>query len=611
VAVGDFNGDGKLDLGVTANFYTPGHYGPGYWGYWGGYYPGPWYSGYYTGSANVLLGNGDGSFSGPNTTWLGTGYHTSAAVANFNGDTIDGHPVQDFVTINSDYGAVSVLLGDSSGYLQGPNDFYTGYSAFSVAAGDLDADGHTDLVTANFYGNNVSVLLGDGAGGFSGGGTYATGGYAASVVLGDFTHDGHLDVATANGYSNGVSVLYGGGDGTLSTAVTVPAGTYPWAVAAGDFNGDGWLDAATANNGGGDVSVLTNDHSWPTPPPPPPPSVSINDPAAVTEGNTGSVNVTFTLTLSFAYGQPITVHYQTADNSAAAGSDYTAASGDVVFAAGETTKMITVAVLGDRLAEPTESFVVNLTTTEAFIGDDQGVGTILDDEPRVSLGDVTVTEGNTGSVSARFRLTLSAASDAAVTVHYDTANGSALAGSDYTGASGNVTIPAGQTGIDLLIAVTGDRLAEPTEQFFVNLSTPTNAGISDGQGVGTILDNEPRLSINSVAKKEGNGNTTAFVFTVTLSVAYDQAVTVNYATQDYTAIAGVNYMATSGTLTFAPGETSKTITVAIIQNYNPVSTTEFLVNLSGASANALIVGGQGSGTIFGPPEPIYGDPYGP
>ena len=89
------------------------------------------------------------------------------------------------------------------------------------------------------------------------------------------------------------------------------------------------------------------------------------------------------MSLSAAYGQPVTVHYATADGTATAGSDYTAASGDVTFAPGETSKTITVAVLGDRLAEPTETFVVNLSgPTNAIIADGQGVGTILDDEPR-------------------------------------------------------------------------------------------------------------------------------------------------------------------------------------------------------------------------------------
>src|SRR4029450_9808401 len=91
-------------------------------------------------------------------------------------------------------------------------------------------------------------------------------------------------------------------------------------------------------------------------------------------------------------------------------------------------------------------------------------------------------------------------------------------------------IPAGQLSRPVTVAVTGDRVAEPTENFVVNLTAPTNAGISDSQGAGNILDNEPRLSINNVTKKEGNGGTVQFVFTVTLSAAYDQAVTVNYAT---------------------------------------------------------------------------------
>lgn len=131
VAVGDFNGDGKLDLGATSNTYSR------YYGYYYGYY------GSYSGNANVLLGNGDGSFSGPNVTPLGYGYFLSAAAARFNGDNID-----DFATVNNYDGTVSVLEGDSSGYLQGPSDFNAGYSPWSVATKDLDGDGDNDLVTS-------------------------------------------------------------------------------------------------------------------------------------------------------------------------------------------------------------------------------------------------------------------------------------------------------------------------------------------------------------------------------------------------------------------------------------------------------------------------------
>src|SRR5439155_2870250 len=104
------------------------------------------------------------------------------------------------------------------------------------------------------------------------------------------------------------------------------------------------------------------------------------------------------------------------------------------------------------------------------IADGQGIGTIVDDEPTISINDVTVTEGNTGSVNATFTVTLSFAYDAPVTVHYATANGTALAGSDYAAASGDVTVPAGQTTQSFSIAVTSDRVAEATETFAVNHS---------------------------------------------------------------------------------------------------------------------------------------------
>src|SRR5205823_2771821 len=145
--------------------------------------------------------------------------------------------------------------------------------------------------------------------------------------------------------------------------------------------------------------------------------------------------------------------------------------------------------------------------------------------------------------------------DMAVTVHYQTANGSATAGSDYAAASGDVIIAAGQTTKSFTVAVIGDRSAEPTENFVVNLSGATNATISDGQGIGTILDDEPRISIGDVSKKEGKKNQTMlFTFTVTLSAAYDQPVTVSYRTADGTATTGDgDYTARTGTITFAPG----------------------------------------------------------
>jgi hypothetical protein len=144
-------------------------------------------------------------------------------------------------------------------------------------------------------------------------------------------------------------------------------------------------------------------------------------------------------------------------------------------------------------------------------------------------------------------------------VHYATATDSATS-ADFSTTSGDLTIPAGQLSRTFTVAVTGDRLAEQTESFVVNLSAPVNGGIADSQGIGTILDNEPRISINSVSK-EGNGGTTQFVFTVTLA--------------------------------FAPGVRFMTFTINVIADKANENDETFFVNLSGASSNAFIGVGRG------------------
>jgi hypothetical protein len=319
------------------------------------------------------------------------------------------------------------------------------------------------------------------------------------------------------------------------------------------------------------------------------------------EGNTGTTAFLFTVRLSAPSNQAVTVNYATADGSAEAGSDYQAASGTLTIPAGQTTGMITVLVNGDRLPEANETFFVNLSSpVNATVADDQGVGTILDDEPRISIGDRTVTEGNTGSTSATFTVTLSAAYDVPVTVQYATANGTAMAGSDYQAVSGMLTIPAGQTTGTITVLVNGDRPAESNETFVVNLSNPTNAAITDGQGVGTIVDDEPRISIGDVSKKEGRKNqTTLFTFTVTLSAAYDQPVTMSYKTNDGTATTSdKDYVAKMGTLTFLPGETSKTITIIVIGDNKKESDETIYVDLFGNSSNSLFTKNRGIGTIL-------------
>ena len=222
--------------------------------------------------------------------------------------------------------------------------------------------------------------------------------------------------------------------------------------------------------------------------------------------------------------------------------------------------------------------------------------------PVVSIGDASVTEGHTGTQSASLTVTLSTASSQPITVSYSTANGSAAAGSDYQSASGAVTFNAGQTSKTIAVPVNGDRAGELNETFLVNLGLAAgNAVLGDAQGVGTIVDDEPRVSINSVTKSEGNSGTTPFVFTVSLSPAPSAPVSLNFATANGSAKSSEDYTATSGTLSFAAGQTSKTITVAVKGDRTFEWQEVFYVNLSGASGVLIPqswgVNIQGTGVI--------------
>jgi hypothetical protein len=382
-------------------------------------------------------------------------------------------------------------------------------------------------------------------------------------VQADFNEDGWNDLVAIEFQDMGtwslVNLYYGREDGTFGEPQTFDPGS-PIGLAAGDFNlpdwpADGRPDFAIFNSGD-DYSVIVYRNLGP--------GVFVNDYSYFTEGNTGTTDATFGVWLEYVTDVDVTVHYETADDrpdaTATAGTDYISTSGDLTIPAGQAAAAFTVPVIGDRLPEPTESFLV-------WVGGGLAYGVILDDEvvPQISVGDATVTEGNAGAASATFAVTLSSPYSEPITVAYATADGSATAGTDYQAASGTLTFAPGETSKTITVPVVGDRLPEPNETFVVNLSAPTNAHIADGQGIGTIADDEPRISISDVTKYEGRKNhTTPFTFTVTLSAAYDQPVTVSYRTADGTATAGDgDYAAQAGTLTFAPGETSKTITIEV------------------------------------------------
>jgi hypothetical protein len=541
------------------------------------------------------------------------------------------------------------------------------------------------------------------------------------------------------------------------------------------------------------------------------PTVTVTD-VSVAEGNSGTTAATFTVTISPVNpSQTVTVGYAIANGTATPYTDYYPSSGTLTFAPSVATRTVSVTVFGDTAVEPNETFFMNLSNaTNAVIGDAQGVGTIVNDDappapaitmpsatvnpggtitfqvangpgnpadwvgfyaagaddraylqwkflngaqsppasgltnaslqltapqtpgtyeirwfanggytplatsgailvqvqPTLTINDVSLDEGDGGTTTATFTVTLSPVSAThTVTAAYAATNGTATtADGDYLAASGTVTFAPSVAARTITVTVNGDTTSEPDEVFFMNLSSPVNAFIGDAQGVALIRNDDaaagtavtiqaasvnpggtvvfavsdgpgnagdwlgfyaagaddrgnylqwqylngsqslpaagltsatlqfaapqtpgtynirwfanggytglatsatitvgtpsPTLTISDVTLTEGNSGSANATFTVTISpVNASQSVTVGYATADGSAtIAGNDYLAASGTVTFAPLVATQTLTVPILGDTAVEATETFVVNLANAT-NAVIGDAQGLGTI--------------
>ena len=231
--------------------------------------------------------------------------------------------------------------------------------------------------------------------------------------------------------------------------------------------------------------------------------------------------------------------------------------------------------------------------------------TIIDAPRTLRINDVTLTEGNVGNKNFIFTVTLSPAAASTVTVDCVTANGTATAPSDYIAGTTPLSFTPGETSKTCTVPVVGNTVMELNETFLVNLSAPIGAAIADGQGLGTILnDDGPVLSIDDVTLTEGNEGNKNFVFTVTLSPAAASTVTVDCVTANGTATAPSDYIAGTTPLSFTPGQTSKTCTVPVVGNTVVEPNETFFVNLTSPVGAATIADGQGLGTILNDDGPL-------
>lgn len=327
-------------------------------------------------------------------------------------------------------------------------------------------------------------------------------------------------------------------------------------------------------------------------------TVSILPPANILES--GGVQ-TFTVTLSAAQAYSVNVTYQSNNGSATAGSDYTAVSGVLTFTPGQTSKTIPVTILNDYLNEGQEYYYVELTSAQNAsnsqpipISISYAYAYIDDNDPTISIAaPANVLEG-AGTQS--FTVTLSAPQTYTVTVNYQAYNGSAIAGSDFTNSSGTLTFSPGQTSKTISVPILNDYLNEYQEYYYVEITNAQNSTnvspmtISSSYAYAYIDDDDPIVSINSTPTpayiSESGGNQ---IFTVTLSAAQLYTVTVNYQTVNSAAVAGTDFVNTSGVLTFTPGQTTKTISVPILNDYLNEYQEYYYVEISNAqnTTNAM------------------------
>jgi len=322
---------------------------------------------------------------------------------------------------------------------------------------------------------------------------------------------------------------------------------------------------------------------------------------SLSEGNSGTKAMNFVVQLSQASPSPVRYNIATANGTASAGSDYVARSlVDETIPAGQTSRAFAVTLNGDLAKEADETLFANASSVRgATVTDAQGQGTIVnDDNPMLSIGDIALSEGNSGTKQAVFTIKLSQASTSAVTYNIATSNGTAAAGSDYVARSLSAeTIPAGQTSRTFSVTVNGDTTAEANEAFRATI-TGASVSVSDGLGAATILnDDGGTLSVGDVAVTEGNSGTKLATFTVRLSQARANAVSYTIATANGTALAGSDYVARTFSDTMPAGVTSRLFSVTINGNTAVEPNETFGVNLSGA-AGATIFDSHAVGTIL-------------
>ena len=265
-----------------------------------------------------------------------------------------------------------------------------------------------------------------------------------------------------------------------------------------------------------------------------------------------------------------------------------------------------------RPGEPASIFINNNLVAQVLVGGygeaqrlDLDPASLAGDVPALSILSVSAVEGNSGVTALDFTISLNQIADNDVSVSWETQDGTAIGGltcvnlTDYLSDSGTVTIPSGQTTAMVSVNACGETIIEENENFVVALTAPVNAIVQFDKADGNILndDGQPQLTVSDLVVYEPTGGMVAGNFTVMISRSYTQDITFNYSTSDDTAIAGLDYVATSGNARITAGQTSVNVAVNFSADSASEGPESMFLDVSNV-ANAVVVDGRGMGIIL-------------
>jgi hypothetical protein len=495
-------------------------------------------------------------------------------------------------------GTLTVLAGATTGTIEVPvtndadnEDNETATLTLSNPTNATISDATADLVITDDDGIEIGLSTGH------------SGGSTDNLTVGEGDGTGTFTVTLDQTSSGDITIEYTTSSGTATDGtdytgttgtLTIPAGqtTGVVTVPITDDTTDEVTETATitlgnpvgatlnADTTSADFVITDNDgpEIWFSDP-------SVGDPTAgnVTVGESDG-NATFTVTLSEAPAEDVTVEYATGSGTATDGTDYNGTTGTLTISAGVTTGTIVVPITTDTTDESDETATLTLSNpNNATIGDATSDLVITDDDapPAISISDGTATEGGT----ATFTASLTNPSSEDITVEYESSSGTATNGSDFTAVTETLTISAGETTATFDVVTTADAKDELDETGTVTLSNPTNATISDNTADLVITDDD---TANITIANQNVAEDGIASFTVTMSTTSGGPVTVVYTSSTGAsgdnATDGTDYPGTTGTLTIPTGSTTGVFTIDTTSDNTDEPTETATITLSGATS---------------------------